>query len=62
LRQELAGREAGRQRFVPDAGLLLLFPAWLWHEVEVSRCQDPRICISFNVGLNPIQIEPLRIN
>jgi len=62
LRQEVAGREAGRQRFVPDAGLLLLFPAWLWHEVEVSRCQDPRICISFNVGLNPIQIEPPRIN
>ena len=54
LRQELAGRESGRLRLEPEAGLLLLFPAWLWHEVEVSRCKEPRICISFNLGLNPI--------
>jgi len=60
FQREAAAREIGRQRVVPETGLLLLFPAWLWHEVEVSCCQDPRICISFNLGLNPIQIEPLR--
>ena len=44
-------RELGRHRIEPTAGLLLLFPAWLWHEVEVSSCVDNRICVSFNLGL-----------
>lgn len=52
MRREVIGREYGRQLVVPEAGSLLLFPAWLWHEVEVSRCADPRICISFNLGLH----------
>jgi uncharacterized protein (TIGR02466 family) len=54
FRREAASREIGRQRLVPEMGLLLLFPAWLWHEVELSSCQDPRICISFNVGMRPV--------
>jgi len=50
-----ARRELGRERRVPRPGLMLMFPAWLWHEVEPSECQEPRICISFNVGLRPFQ-------
>jgi len=51
LTKEASQRELGRHRCIPESGLLLLFPAWLWHEVEVSSCKDPRICISFNLGL-----------
>lgn len=54
LSRQAAFREIGRQRLVPQPGGLLLFPAWLWHEVEPSRCQEPRICISFNVGMRPV--------
>lgn len=38
----LAGRGEpllGRQRRQPLAGLMLLFPSWLWHEVEPSAPQ-----------------------
>ena len=55
LTSEARLRELGREQWVPQAGLLLLFPAWLWHEVEVSRCADPRVCVSFNLGLKPQQ-------
>jgi uncharacterized protein (TIGR02466 family) len=51
LTVEAAQRELGRECWIPRAGLLLLFPAWLWHEVEISHCEQPRVCISFNVGL-----------
>ena len=56
FQKQAACRENGRVRLVPERGLLLLFPAWLWHEVEQSSCQyqDLRICISFNIGFNPI--------
>lgn len=50
-------RECGRHCCVPEQGLMLLFPSWLWHEVEASSCTDPRICISFNLGLNPIKAQ-----
>ena len=41
----------GRLRRQPSAGLMLLFPSWLWHEVEPSAPSSGlRICISFNVG------------
>lgn len=52
---EAAQRELGRHRCMPVTGLLLLFPAWLWHEVEVSLCREARICISFNIGLRLMQ-------
>ena len=35
-------------------GLMLLFPSWLWHEVDPSETEQVRICISFNVGMRPI--------
>jgi len=41
----------GRLRRQPSAGLMLLFPSWLWHEVEPSAPgRELRISISFNVG------------
>lgn len=42
---------SGRISRQPIAGGMLLFPAWLWHEVEPSADQAERICISFNVGM-----------
>ena len=38
--REAAAREIGRLRLVPETGLLLLFPAWLWHEVELPGPKD----------------------
>ena len=41
----------GRIRRQPLTGLMLLFPSWLWHEVEPSAPSSSlRISISFNVG------------
>lgn len=34
--------------FNPVAGRAIVFPAWLWHEVEPNRSQDARISVSFN--------------
>jgi len=33
---------------------LLVFPSWLWHEVEPSTQAGARISISFNVGMRPV--------
>jgi len=41
----------GRVRRMPQVGELLLFPSWLWHEVELSAQDQPRIVISFNIGM-----------
>jgi uncharacterized protein (TIGR02466 family) len=32
----------------PEAGLMVLFPHWLEHFVEVHQSDTPRICIPFN--------------
>lgn len=46
---------SGRVRRQPMAGSLLLFPSWLWHEVEPGTASSElRICIAFNVGLRKI--------
>ena len=34
--------------YTPRAGTILMFPAWLWHEVQPNKSQDIRISISFN--------------
>jgi uncharacterized protein (TIGR02466 family) len=46
----------GRVRYAPKPGELLLFPSWLWHEVEPTQGPDvsPRICLSFNLGMKPV--------
>ncbi len=43
----------GRVRRLPRVGQLLLFPSWLWHEVEPGRQAGERISISFNLGMRP---------
>ena len=35
-------------RYQPKAGTVVMFPAWLWHEVQPNRSQDIRISVSFN--------------
>jgi uncharacterized protein (TIGR02466 family) len=42
----------GRHEEAPASGRLLLFPAWLWHEVDINCSNAERVCISFNVGMN----------
>lgn len=54
--QSAKGVFNGRELRRPEEGLLLLFPAWLWHEVEPSESLEPRICISFNVGMRPLAV------
>jgi len=46
--------QQGRVLKEPKPGLLLLFPSWLWHEVEPSKSEHVRISISFNVGMRPV--------
>jgi len=41
----------GRVEQAPSEGLLLLFPAWLWHEVGCNNSAQDRICVSFNIGM-----------
>jgi uncharacterized protein (TIGR02466 family) len=45
----------GRVVVNPAVGLLLLFPAWLWHEVEPSQSEAPRVSISFNLGMQAVR-------
>ena len=35
--------------YSPRNGLILIFPAWLHHEVEISNSDESRISISFNI-------------
>lgn len=35
--------------YTPKNGMIVLFPAWLEHEVQISASHLPRISISFNI-------------
>ena len=35
-------------RYRPRAGTIIMFPAWLWHEVRTNESNDTRISVSFN--------------
>ena len=37
-----------------QAGTMLLFPSWLLHGVEMNMSGEPRISLSFNIGMSPI--------
>jgi len=37
----------------PRAGTIVMFPAWLWHEVKPNESNDTRISISFNFLQRP---------
>lgn len=41
-------------RVRPEAGLLVVFPSWLYHWVHPYAGQIPRIAVSFNATLAPI--------
>ena len=34
--------------YTPRAGTIVMFPAWLWHEVRPNESNDTRISVSFN--------------
>ena len=34
--------------YQPKAGTVVMFPAWLWHEVRPNQSDDIRISVSFN--------------
>lgn len=51
LRNDAEGDQKGRLRHKPRVGELLLFPAWLWHEVEPSMQIGERVALSFNIGM-----------
>jgi len=34
--------------YEPIAGRCIMFPSWLWHEVQPNRSNDTRISVSFN--------------
>jgi uncharacterized protein (TIGR02466 family) len=38
-------------RVLPAAGLIVIFPSWLYHWVHPYTGQTPRIAVSFNVAL-----------
>ena len=37
-----------RSHYKPKAGTIIMFPAWLWHEVKPNESNDIRISVSFN--------------
>jgi hypothetical protein len=39
------------QTIVPKAGRLVMFPAWLLHQVRPYRGSAQRVSIAFNLGL-----------
>lgn len=39
--------------YQPQAGTMLLFPSWLLHGVEMNMSGEPRISLSFNIGMSP---------
>ncbi|HVY28588.1 MAG TPA: TIGR02466 family protein [Polyangiaceae bacterium] len=46
-------------RIVPKSGLLLLFPAWLYHYVHPYVGTQPRLCVAFNVTIQKLkQLSP----
>lgn len=43
-------------RVVPKNGLLLLFPAWLYHYVHPYNGTRPRVSVAFNVTIQKLQM------
>jgi hypothetical protein len=41
-------------RIRPEAGLLVIFPSWLYHWVHPYTGRTPRITVSFNATLAPV--------
>jgi uncharacterized protein (TIGR02466 family) len=43
-------------RVVPQTGMLLLFPAWLYHYVHPYRGTRPRVSVAFNFTIQKLQV------
>ncbi len=43
-------------RVTPQTGLLLLFPAWLYHYVHPYQGSEPRISVAFNVTIQKLSV------
>lgn len=41
-------------RVTPESGLLVLFPAWLYHYVHPYQGERPRICVAFNITVQKL--------
>lgn len=41
--------------YKPYEGMMLLFPSWLLHGVEMNMSDEVRICLSFNIGMSPLK-------
>jgi len=37
----------------PELGKFILFPSWVWHEVEPNQSKMPRISISWDTRITP---------
>jgi uncharacterized protein (TIGR02466 family) len=37
--------------YQPEVGMMLLFPSWLMHGVELNMSEEARISVSFNIGM-----------
>lgn len=40
---------AQNAQYIPQPGLLLIWPAWLYHEVPPNNSKEPRVSIVFNL-------------
>jgi len=46
---------------IPKTSQMIVFPAWLQHEVPLHTCEHDRIMISGNLNIVPIQPHPRRV-
>ncbi len=46
-------------RVTPKSGMLLVFPAWLFHHVNPYFGQRPRLCVAFNVTIQQLKVVSL---
>lgn len=48
---EVSAFTAPEVGYQPKPGMLLLFPSWLQHRVEISRSEIPRVTLAFNTSM-----------
>ena len=41
---------------VPKTGMIVLFPAWLYHYVHPYTGSEPRVCVAFNVTIQKLKL------
>jgi uncharacterized protein (TIGR02466 family) len=48
--QQITPWTLGKLIYKPISGMLVIFPSWVWHGVEVNLSEQNRISLSFNVS------------